>query len=73
MPGKPLQAWSARMPGWRIRLSAAAALNAVAAMAAMPPVALARTPGAEPECRRAAPDATLTEIDPATGEELLSV
>ena len=71
MPGKPLQAWSARMPGWRI--TPAAALNAVAAMAAMPPVALARTPGAEPEFRRAAPDATLTEIDPATGEELLSV
>ena len=47
MPGKPLQAWSARMPGWRITPAAAAALNAVAAMAAMPLVALAQTSSAE--------------------------
>ena len=47
MPGKPLQAVSARRLGWRITLSAAAALNAVAAMAAMPPVAFARTSRAE--------------------------
>ena len=47
MPGKPLQALSARMPGWRITPAAAAALKAVAPMAALPLVALARTSRAE--------------------------
>ena len=47
MLGKPRPALSARMTGWRITPSAAAAVNAAAAMAAMPPVAFARRPGAE--------------------------
>ena len=47
MLGKPRRAWSARRPGWRVTPSAAAALNAVAAMVAMPPVALAQTSSAE--------------------------
>ena len=47
MLGKPRRAWSARRPGWRVTPSAVAALNAVAPMVAMPPVALAQTSSAE--------------------------
>ena len=54
MLGKPRRAWSARRPGWRVTPSAAAALNAVAPMVAMPLVALAQTSSAEPEFRHAA-------------------
>ena len=45
--GKPLQALSALRLGWRVTLSAVAVLLTVAALVALPPVALAQTPSAE--------------------------
>ena len=45
--GKPLQALSALRLGWRVTLSAVAVLLTMAALVALPPVALAQTPSAE--------------------------
>ena len=56
MLGAPLQDLSARRPGWRVTCSAVAVHIAVAAMAALPRVALAQTPsvtrGASDPARR---------------------
>ena len=48
--GKPLQALSALRLGWRVTLSAVAVLLTMAALVALPPVALAQTPTLSSAC-----------------------